>query len=66
MGTFNQIFNQMFDLKKENFGNLSEEFDQIQLTSKNHKLELHSKFNKMHSNMNNLNILINIQLKFKD
>ena len=29
MGIFNHTFKQMFDLIKENFGNLPEEFDRI-------------------------------------
>ena len=61
MSIFNQSFNLMFDMIKENFGNLSEEFDQILLKSENHTFEhseLHSKLNKLHANMNNLTTLI--------
>ena len=39
MGIFNQSFNIMFDMIKENFGNLSEEFDQILLKPENHTVE---------------------------
>ena len=52
MGIFNHGFNLMFKQIEENFGNESEEFDQILLKSKNNTLEhteFHSKFNKLHT-----------------
>ena len=70
MGILNHSFNLMLDLIKENFGNLSGEFDQILYKSENHTIEhaeLDSKFNKLQANMNNLISLIDqLHLKFKN
>ena len=70
MGIFNHAFNLMFKQIEENFGNVSEEFDQILLKSKKNTLEhteFHSQFNKLHTNKNNLTSLVDqLQLKYNN
>ena len=70
MGIFNHGLNLMFKHIEENFRDISEEFDQILLNSKNKTLEhteFNSKFNKLHAQMNNLTSLVHqILLKSKN